>query len=87
MALGFLGGLTIGVLAWSGALRVSRRELFSASPLRRFAALTYLGGIVSASSARVLRDYVRWETKPALRRRAERLLRSVEEHLEQDRKA
>ena len=82
VALGFVGGLAIGVLAWSGALRVSRRELFSASPLRRFAALSYLGGNPSASSARLLRDYVRWETTPALRRRAERILRWVEDRLE-----
>ena len=78
---GFLGGLTVGVLAWAGALRVSRRELFSPSPLRRFAALTYLGGNPSASSARLLRDYVRWETRPVLRRHGERLLRRAEHHL------
>ena len=78
---GFLGGLTIGVLAWAGALRVSRRELFSPSALRRFAALTYLGGNPSASSARLLRDYIRWETRPVLRRHGERLLRRAEHHL------
>ncbi|HKG95671.1 MAG TPA: hypothetical protein VKA84_27420 [Gemmatimonadaceae bacterium] len=81
IALGFIGGLALGALAWTGALRVSRRELFNASPLRRFAALSYLGGNPSAENARLLRDYIGWERRPVLRRRAERLLRRVESDL------
>ena len=55
----------------------SRRDLFSASPLKRFAALGYLGGHPGIETARLLTEYVRWEVKPALRKRAERLLQRM----------
>jgi hypothetical protein len=79
--LGFLGGAAVGALVWSLQMRRSRRDLFSARPLRRLAALGYLSGQPSLENARVLRDYVSWEHRTVLRRRGERVLRRIEAHL------
>jgi hypothetical protein len=62
-------------------MRRYRRDLFSARPLRRFAALGYLSGQPSLETARLLRDYVSWEGRSALRRRAQQVLRRIEAHL------
>jgi hypothetical protein len=75
--LGFSLGVAIGAFLWSGQIRRSRRDLFSTSPVRRLAALAYLKGNEAAVSSAVLRDYVRWENNPALRRRGERLLQRL----------
>jgi hypothetical protein len=79
--LGFLGGAAVGALVWSMQMRRYRRDLFSAQPLRRLAALGYLSGQPSFDTARTLRDYVRWEHQVGLRRRGERVLRRIERHL------
>jgi hypothetical protein len=81
VAAGFAGGLIAGLLAWSFHIERSRRDLFSPSLVRRFAALGYLGGQASIETARLLSDYVQWETKPLLKRRAERLLKRMEAYL------
>lgn len=73
----FLGGLVLGAIVWSNQIRRSRRDLFSKSPVRRLAALGYLGGQPGIETARILTDYVGWEQHPLLRRRAERVLRNV----------
>jgi hypothetical protein len=78
---GFVGGLLVGAVLWSAQIRRSRRELFHRSPMRRLAALGYLGGQPGMDTARLLRDYVRWERHPALRRRGERLLHDLTVHL------
>lgn len=78
----FLGGLVVGLLVWSGIVFRSRRQLFGRSRVKRLAALTYVGRRPSIESARLLRDYVAWETRPELRRRGERVLREMELHLE-----
>ena len=78
---GFLGGLIIGLLAWSTQIRRCRRDLFSNRPLRRLAALGYLGGRPSVETARLLSEYVSWERQPVLRRRAERMLRRMKTYL------
>jgi len=75
---GFLGGLIIGLLVWSTQIRRSRRDLFSRNPVRRLAALGYIGGQPSVEAARLLTEYVSWERRPSLRRRAERLLRRMQ---------
>jgi hypothetical protein len=80
-ALGFLGGLTIGVVLWSQQLHRSKHDLFSPNPVRRLAALGYVSGRPSIDNARLLRDYMRWESRPLLRRRAAQVLRQVEEYL------
>ncbi len=78
---GFLGGLIIGLLVWSTQIRRSRRDLFSRNPVRRLAALGYIGGQPSVEAARLLTEYVSWERRPSLRRRAERLLRRMQSEL------
>jgi hypothetical protein len=50
--------------------------------VRRFAALGYLSGRPSVDTARLLRDYIRWESHPILRRRGEQVLRQVERYLD-----
>ena len=79
---GFVGGLAVGFVLWSVEQRAHRRDLFSPHALRRFAALGYLGGRPGSDTARLLRDYVRWETHPTLRRRARLLLQRVERYLD-----
>jgi len=75
---GFLGGLIIGLLVWSTQIRRSRRDLFSRNPVRRLAALGYIGGQPSVDAARLLTEYVQWERRSSLRRRGERLLRRMQ---------
>ena len=78
---GFLGGLIIGLVLWSTQIRRCRRDLFSRRPLRRLAALGYLGGRPSVDTARLLTEYVSWERQPVLRRRAQRMLRRMQTYL------
>lgn len=80
--IGFLGGLAAGVLVWSAQMRRSRRDLFSRSPLRRMAALGYLGGRPGVETAQLLTDYVKWESRPLLRTRGQHLLRRMEAYLD-----
>lgn len=77
----FAGGLVLGALAWSAQIRRSRRDLFSKSPVKRLAALGYLGGRPGLDTARLLREYVGWERHPALRRRGERILARMHAYL------
>ena len=79
---GFLGGLVLGAFVWSAQIQRSRRELFSRSPVKRLAALGYLSGRPGLDSVRILTEYVAWERTPALRRRAQRLLRHMHSHLD-----
>lgn len=81
-ALGFLGGLAVGLLAWSGQQHRHRRNLFSRHSLQRLAALGYLRGRPDADTARLLRDYIRWEPRSSLRRRGKQVLRHVEASLD-----
>ena len=80
-ALGFVGGVALGALVWSVQMRRYRRDLFSARPLRRFAALGYLSGQPSLETARLLREDVSWEGRAVLRRRGQRVLQRIEAHL------
>jgi hypothetical protein len=73
-AAGFLAG---AVLAQRSMGRW-RSALFSPRPLRRLAALGYLSGHPGLDAVRVLRDYLAWEEHPALRRRAEAIVRRME---------
>ena len=81
-ATGFSGGLAVGLVVWSTQVQRSRRELFSRSPMRRYAALGFLAGRPGVETARLLRDYVNWETRPALRRRGQHLLRRLHAYLD-----
>jgi hypothetical protein len=75
------GGLVIGALLAQRSMGRWRSSLFSARPLRRLAALGYLSGHPGPEAVRVLRDYLAWEEHPALRRRAEAIMRRMESKL------
>ena len=81
ITLGFLGGFATGLVIWSREQHARKRDLFSARPMRRFAALSYLRGQRSPETASLLRDYIRWEPRHDLKRRARRLLDRVERQL------
>jgi hypothetical protein len=81
-AFGFVGGFAAGLLVWGTQMERSRRELFSRSAVRRLAALGSLAGRPGVESARVLADYVNWETRPVLRRRGQAMLRRMEAYLD-----
>ena len=80
--------LAVAAVAALGALLVrdqisrSRRDLFSPHPLRRLAALEYLGGAAaSVDTVLLLRDFLAWEPRPLLRKRAQAVLARLEEAL------
>jgi hypothetical protein len=79
---GFLGGLVLGAVIWDTQMRRSRRELFNKSPVKRLAALGYLGGQPGLDTAHILTDYVGWERHPLLRRRGQRVLRRMYSELQ-----
>ncbi len=81
-ALGFLGGLAVGVLFWSRHQHRHRRDLFSRHSLRRLAALGYIVGTPSVDNVRLLRDYIQWEPRSVLRRRGRQVLRRMEASLD-----
>jgi len=56
--------------------------LFSKSPIKRLAALGYLGGKPGLDTVRILADYVSWERHPSLRRRGQRILRHMKDTLD-----
>ena len=82
MVAGFAAGLAAGFTLWSREQFRHRRNLFSKRPFRRLAALGWLGGHPSPDTARVLREYIRWEPRADLRRRGRVLLARVERDLE-----
>ena len=82
--------LTIGATAAVGALVVRdqisrhRRDLFSSRVLQRLAALGYLAGLTAnVESVQLLRDFVAWESRSLLRRRALQILERMERQLRQ----
>ena len=81
----FFGAVVAGVAAgWFLGQRHlvrSRSDLFSAQPLRRLSALGFLQGQEEVETVRLLRDYLSWESKPMLRRRAQAILRRMESTL------
>jgi hypothetical protein len=78
---GFVGGVVAGIVIWSVQMRRCRRDLFSPNALRRYAALGHLSGQPGLETAQLLTEYVRWETKSVLRKRAERLLKRMQGRL------
>lgn len=81
VAAGFVGGVLAGLVLWSLQMKRSRRDLFSRNPVKRYAALGYLGGHPGVETAQLLAEYLRWENKAVLRRRAQRLLQRMEGRL------
>ena len=84
-------GFTVLAVAAAAALgtilvrdQISRhqRDLFSAHPLRRLAALGYIGGLpASVDLVLLLRDFIAWEPRTLLRRRAGAVLSRMEDSL------
>jgi class 3 adenylate cyclase len=74
LAAGFAGGVMAGALLWRRTQGSASAKLFAGSPVNRAAALAWLGRHPSVANARTVRDYIRWERSPALRRRGERVL-------------
>jgi hypothetical protein len=76
------GVAALGVLLVRDQISRSRRDLFSPHPLRRLAALEYLGGVpASVDTVLLLRDFLAWEQRPLLRKRAAAVLQRLEEGL------
>ena len=80
-ALGFVSGFAAGIVLWSREQHARKRDLFSTRPMRRYAALSYLRGQRTLETARLLKDYIRWEQRADFKRRARRLLDRVERQL------
>jgi hypothetical protein len=78
VAIGFLGGIAAGSMAWTHLQRQYRRNLFSKSPLRRVAALGYLRARPTVNTAQILREYVAWEPRAILRQRGAQMLKRIE---------
>jgi hypothetical protein len=74
-------GFLVGAVLAQRSMGRWRNALFSARPLRRLAALGYLSGHPGVEAVQVLRDYLAWEEHPALRRRAEVIVRRMEAKL------
>lgn len=76
------GGVAAGAVAgWLLSQRrfaVHRSALFDRRLDRRRAALGFLAGQAGVGTVRLLRDYLAWEQHPALRRRAETIVRRME---------
>jgi len=75
-------GFVVGTALAQRSMGRSRSALFGARPRHRLAALGYLSGHPSVAAVRVLKDYLSWEEHPALRRRAESIVRRMEATLE-----
>ena len=80
---GLLGGFLAGFTLWSRQQVVDERSLFSRNPIRRLVALGVLRGRSDAQAVNLLREYLAWEPRPQLRRRARRMLRCAEHTLVQ----
>jgi hypothetical protein len=71
----------LGVLFVRDQVHRHRRDLFSPRPLRRLAALTYIGKHPDIENANLLRDFLSWEREPMLRKRATAILERMEQSL------
>ena len=79
--------VALGVLVVHDQIARHRRELFSSRPLRRMAALSYLAGReATVEAVQLLRDFIAWEPRPLIRRRAIRILNRMERRLAQPKK-
>ncbi|HKK07490.1 MAG TPA: hypothetical protein VKA44_01245 [Gemmatimonadota bacterium] len=72
-----------GLGAWLARDQIirHRRDLFSPHPLRRLAALSYLKSHPDIDNVLLLRDFLAWEERPLLRRKAAGILESMEDEL------
>ncbi len=79
--LGAVSAAVIGVILAREQMMRHRQDLFSPHPLRRLAALGYLRSHPNIDNVLLLRDYLAWEQRPMLRKRAAGVLGSMERHL------
>lgn len=79
--LGAAAAVALGIFLARDQMVRHRRDLFSPHPLRRLAALGYLRAHPHADDVPLLRDYVAWEDRPLLRKRAAGILAGLEESL------
>lgn len=82
--LGAAAAVGLGIYLARDQMRRHRRELFSPHPLRRLAALGYLKSHPSVDDLPLLRDYLTWEERPLLRKRASAILNGLERVLAGD---
>ncbi len=75
---GTMIGLAVGVFAAERLGEQHREDLFNPKPLRRLAALGFLGRHARIETVGLLRDYLVWERHALLRRRASALLKRLE---------
>lgn len=80
-AAGVLAVSALGVLLVRDQVHRHRRDLFNPRPLRRLAALTYIGKHPDVENTHLLRDFLSWEQEPMLRRRAAAILGRMERRL------
>ena len=84
-----MAGLTVAAAAVAGALTAvivrdqntrHRRDLFSPRVLRRLAAMAYMGREpATVDNIRLLRDFIAWEPRKLLRRRARAIVARMED--------
>ena len=79
--LGAAAAALIGVILARDQMVRHKRGLFSPHPLRRLAALGYLRSYPNVDNVLLLRDYLAWERRPMLRRRASAILERMESEL------
>lgn len=72
----------LGLLLVRDQINRHRRDLFNPHPIRRLAALGYLGREpASVDNVLLLRDFMAWERQPLLRRRAASVIERMEDSL------
>jgi hypothetical protein len=71
----------VGVFLARDQMQRHRRDLFSPHPLRRLAALGYLKSNPTVDDVPLLRDYLAWEERPLLQKRAVAILTGLEDAL------
>lgn len=82
IVLGVAAVAVVGALLVKDQMSRHRRDLFSSHPLRRLAALGYIARrSASVDVVQLLRDFVAWEPRPLLRRRALQILERMEEEV------
>jgi hypothetical protein len=79
--LGAATAALIGVVLARDQMVRHRRGLFSPHPLRRLAALGYLRSYPNVDNFLLLRDYLAWEQRPMLRKKASAVLEDMEREL------
>lgn len=79
LGLAAIGG--IGVLLARDQMTRHQNDLFSPHPVRRLAALGFLRGHPGVDNVLLLRDYLAWEERPMLRKRATTILAEMEDEL------